>query len=61
MSWLHDFDELTDLHLPTMIDWFENKTDKTAVFMAYQPTHSFHIVQREDDGAVKLSFYYAII
>jgi glucose-1-phosphate cytidylyltransferase len=44
-----------------MIDWFENKTDKTAAFMAYQPTHSFHIVQREDDGAVKLSFYYAII
>lgn len=46
-------DGLTDLHLPTMIDWFETKKDKTAAFMAYQPTQSFHIVQREEDGNVK--------
>lgn len=45
-------DGLTDLHLPTMIDWFEKKKDKTAAFMAYQPTQSFHIVQRDEDGIV---------
>ncbi|MEL7585525.1 MAG: sugar phosphate nucleotidyltransferase [Prolixibacteraceae bacterium] len=46
-------DGLTDLHLPSMIDWFEKQKDKTAAFMVYQPTQSFHIVQREEDGAVK--------
>ncbi len=45
-------DGLTDLHLPTMIDWFEKKEGKTAAFMAYQPTQSFHIVQRQEDGTV---------
>ena len=45
-------DGLTDLHLPAMIDWFETKKDQTAAFMAYQPTQSFHIVQREDNGMV---------
>lgn len=46
-------DGLTDLQLPDMIDWFEKEKDKTAAFMAYQPTQSFHIVQREDNGIVK--------
>ena len=46
-------DGLTDLHLPSMVEWFEKEKDKTAAFMAYQPTQSFHIVQREDNGAVK--------
>jgi len=46
-------DGLTDLHLPTMINWFEKQNDKTAAFMAYQPTQSFHIVQREKEGIVK--------
>jgi glucose-1-phosphate cytidylyltransferase len=45
-------DGLTDLHLPTMVDWFEKKEGKTAAFMAYQPTQSFHIVQRQEDGTV---------
>jgi glucose-1-phosphate cytidylyltransferase len=45
-------DGLTDLHLPTMIDWFEKKEEKTGAFMAYQPTQSFHIVQRQEDGTV---------
>lgn len=46
-------DGLTDLHLPSMIDWFTQRKDKTAAFMAYQPTQSFHILQREEDGTVK--------
>lgn len=46
-------DGLTDLHLPSMIDWFEKQKDKTAAIMVYQPTQSFHIVQREEDGTVK--------
>lgn len=47
-------DGLTDLHLPTMIDWFINKQrDKTAAFMAYQPTQSFHVVKRKKNGVVE--------
>ncbi len=46
-------DGLTDLHLPSMIEWFEAQKDKTASFMAYQPTQSFHVVQRQQDGLVK--------
>lgn len=46
-------DGLTDLHLPEMINWFKRAKDKTAAIMAYQPTQSFHIVQREDNGTVK--------
>jgi len=46
-------DGLTDLHLPSMINWFESRKDKNAAFMAYQPTQSFHIVEREEDGTVK--------
>ena len=45
-------DGLTDLHLPSMIDWFKTQKNKTAAFMAYQPTHSFHVVQREENGIV---------
>ncbi len=45
-------DGLTDLHLPTMIEWFKEQTDKTAAIMAYQPTQSFHVVKRNDDGVV---------
>jgi glucose-1-phosphate cytidylyltransferase len=44
-------DGLTDLHLPSMIDWFEKK-GKVAAFMTYQPTQSFHVVQQQDDGTV---------
>lgn len=46
-------DGLTDLHLPSMIDWFKEQKNKTAAFMAYQPTQSFHVVQRQEDGLVK--------
>lgn len=45
-------DGLTDMHLPDMIDWFSKNPNETAAFMAYQPTQSFHIVQRQDDGVV---------
>jgi glucose-1-phosphate cytidylyltransferase len=46
-------DGLTDLHLPSMIDWFAKQQGKTAAFMAFQPTQSFHVVQRQPDGLVK--------
>jgi glucose-1-phosphate cytidylyltransferase len=46
-------DGLTDLHLPSMIKWFDCQRGKTAAFMTYQPTQSFHIVQRQEDGLVK--------
>jgi glucose-1-phosphate cytidylyltransferase len=46
-------DGLTDLNLTQMIDWFVPQNDKTAAFMVYQPTQSFHIVKREDNGIVK--------
>lgn len=45
-------DGLTDLVLPDMIRWFNTCNDKTAAFMAYQPTQSFHVVQRKEDGLV---------
>lgn len=45
-------DGLTDMYLPDMIDWFMAR-DKTASFMAYQPTQSFHVVKLKEDGIVK--------
>jgi glucose-1-phosphate cytidylyltransferase len=45
-------DGLTDLELPDMISWFEKQKEKTAAFMAYQPTQSFHVVKRQEDGLV---------
>jgi len=45
-------DGLTDLHLPTMIDWFKEKTDKTAAFMTCNSNQSFHFVEKRDDGIV---------
>jgi glucose-1-phosphate cytidylyltransferase len=46
-------DGLTNLNLGDMITWFEGQKDKTAAFAAYQPTQSFHVVQREKEGLVK--------
>lgn len=45
-------DGLTDLHLPTMINWFEEKKDKVASFASYQSFQSFHFVDKEEDGLV---------
>ncbi|TDO02661.1 sugar phosphate nucleotidyltransferase [Sunxiuqinia elliptica] len=45
-------DGLTDMDLNEMVGWFDKQKDKTAAFMAYQPTHSFHVVKREDNGRV---------
>lgn len=45
-------DGLTDMNLQEMINWFSAKKDKTAAMMAYQPTQSFHVVKRSDDGTV---------
>jgi len=44
-------DGLTDLPLPEMITQFKQE-DKTAMFMACQPTHSFHVVKLKDDNRV---------
>lgn len=44
-------DGLSDLPLNKMIEKFK-KVDKTASFLAYQPTQSFHVVEMEEDGKV---------
>jgi glucose-1-phosphate cytidylyltransferase len=36
-------DDLTDFHLPSMVDHFM-KSGKIAAFLCVQPTHSFHVV-----------------
>lgn len=47
-------DGLSDLNLGLMVDWFTStQQDKIAAFVAYQPKHGFHVVDREDDGVVK--------
>ena len=45
-------DGLSDLHLPTMIDWFKTKKDKVASFMSCQSSQTFHFIDKEDDGEV---------
>ncbi len=45
-------DGLSDLHLPTMINWFTEKKDKTAAFMSYQSFQSFHFVDKDENGNV---------
>ena len=45
-------DGLTDLHLPTMIDFFDRR-DATACFLGVAPTSSFHLVEAEAGGEVK--------
>ena len=44
-------DGLTDLNLNQMIDWWE-KQNAVAGFMAYQPSQSFHVVERDSSGLV---------
>lgn len=46
-------DGLTDLNLNAMIEWFKSQDSATAGFMAYQPSQSFHVVQRDNDGIVR--------
>lgn len=45
-------DGLTNMHLPTMIDQFQQQPDKIASFMTYKPTGSFHTVRAEKNGLV---------
>jgi len=45
-------DGLTDLPLDIMIEEF-NKVDRTATFLAYQPTQSFHVVSMGNNGDVE--------
>jgi glucose-1-phosphate cytidylyltransferase len=46
-------DGLSDLNMNNMIDWFRQQKDALASFVAYQPTQSFHVVQRQENGVVK--------
>jgi glucose-1-phosphate cytidylyltransferase len=45
-------DGLTDLHLPTYLDFFR-KSGKTASFLCVKPTSSFHVVELGEAGQVK--------
>ncbi len=45
-------DGVTDLNLPAMINWFNEKKDKIAAFMSYQSFQSFHFVDKDEDGTV---------
>jgi len=44
-------DGLTDLHLPSLIDHFLAR-DKTAIFAAVKPRHSFHVVSLKNGDQV---------
>lgn len=44
-------DDLTDFHLPSMIDHFM-RSDKVAACVCVQPPHTFHVVSLEDDHRV---------
>jgi len=44
-------DNLTNLHLPDMIDDFYQK-DKVASFLCVRPSHTFHLVNLNGDGIV---------
>jgi len=45
-------DGLTDLKLPEMIEWFKGQKDKTAAFMTNKSNHSYHFVDKAEDGTV---------
>lgn len=45
-------DSLTDLHLPTMVDYFLAQR-KSACFLSVRPTQSFHLVDASSDGTVR--------
>lgn len=45
-------DGLSDLHLPTMIDWFKAQKNKTAAFMSTPSHQSYHFVDKKEDGTV---------
>ena len=47
-------DGLTDLHLPSMINWFNEieQKDKTAAFVSAPSHQSYHFVEKQPDGVV---------
>src|SRR5574342_1260765 len=45
-------DGLTNLHLPSMIQWFRER-GKVASFMAVQPSQSFNVVSLREDQTVE--------
>lgn len=46
-------DGLTDMHLPTMLNWFKQQNDKIAAFMSYKSNQSFHLVKSKETGEVE--------
>lgn len=44
-------DGVTDLHLPTYLEFFKN-SGKTASFVSVKPNHSFHVVKLAKGGTV---------
>jgi glucose-1-phosphate cytidylyltransferase len=46
-------DGVSDLPLPTMIDYFERRRDMVGCFAGVAPTQSFHLVSVEDGGRVR--------
>jgi glucose-1-phosphate cytidylyltransferase len=46
-------DGLSDMHLPSMVDFFHSKPNKVGCFMTYQPTASFHVVRSAGNGDVE--------
>ena len=44
-------DGLTDLHLPSLIDYFHTN-DSVATFMGVRPNHTFHLMESDDRGQV---------
>lgn len=45
-------DGLTDLHLPSVINWFKEKKDKTAAFVSTPSHQSYHFVDMGENGIV---------
>lgn len=45
-------DGVTDLHLPAMLDPFL-KGDRVATCIAVRPTHSFHVIEPDENGIVR--------
>ncbi|HYV65842.1 MAG TPA: glucose-1-phosphate cytidylyltransferase [Myxococcales bacterium] len=46
-------DGLSDLPLPSLIDFFRKREQAVACFVGVAPTQSFHLVSLEDGGSVK--------
>lgn len=46
-------DGLSDLHLPSMIDYVKERPEAVACFLGVTPTSTFHLIEQTDDGVVR--------